>query len=794
MTINNPAEAGATGELLQADDNITRLPSVKYDVDQVEAFLSLVFHVELNATEEVLCWIANRHPGYPIDEDSLYRKLDRLTKPQAFYFATSTARRDPDGTVYNRKSLFERMHVLVLDDIGTKIPRDSIPDSLKPTYIVQSSAGNEQWGFVFEEPIDNLDDAQMLVSVCYSSGFTDTGGNTANKLVRLPCGFNMKEGKENDPVTLVHMDGPRWAPDDLLRELQTGITWEDITTKSEKLKQNRTLASGATAWCSQHIEQVGRNGIVDPVLEWLYAQDLVDQERNDWFDIKCPWHAEHTQGGNITAGYSPLGFGEGNYDRSRIFSCFHDSCNGRRGREFLEWVAQNGGPEVPTYDYVPGMTSTYVYDKANECAWDVKLDSLHQAPLSINSMRNVYARKIRVVGHKGDLKEVTPVQMWMVNPARVMVEGAEYNPQDRGRIFKDEQGNLKFNLFRAKDYAAYPVDTERVQVFYDYVEYLMPNEQEREYFLDWLACKVQNPSFRGPAMFMVAEKQGTGRNTLVDMISMMFGRHHTQHVSWANLTNSAYNSFQESLFTVIDETVSDGKTSRTMMDRLKELLDPRPRHAIVNPKYGKQRNVFSVTSYIFLSNHSDGLKLHAGDRRFYAIRNAQVPASPEYFTMVNKWMDTDGWQGHLWNDLMVRDVDLGQMVAPPEASEAMKEVIRAGITPLEVAVDTFIKVWPTHYVPVKLLKEALKDVSVDCDSWPDEWDLTARRMVNTLLYTPPKGYDKMKVHEGQFRLRTKPGKPKNTAWEDTRLAVKKYNRLEMVDLIKDAMADHGYDA
>lgn len=798
----NPSEEGTERGAEEHTKKIHHLPTTQYDSEAIQDFLTGVFHVELQEGEEILNWTTTGVPGYPITEDDLYKRLDRSKKPQAFYFGTSTCRRSPDGHLYNRKALFCRLHLIVLDDIGTKIDKADLPEGLKPTYIIQTSEGNEQWGFVLEEPIDNLDHAQLFVSLVYRSGFTDTGGNMPTKLVRLPCGFNMKKDRQSMPVQLLFNDGPLWTPDALLDILNTGVTWEQITTRPELvIKNTLSTTQGATSWAPCHVSSTTHEGIVDPALEWLYDHKRVYQERDSWVDIQCPWHEEHTEKGPPydRAGYSPLGWGGEVHRKSRAFHCFHASCNTRNTIDFLEHIASRGGPELPAFDYVPEMLTRYVYDPVNDCAWDVI--TANPAALSMSAMRNTYARKVRFVDYKGTLKDVSPVGLWMVNPTRVVVEGAEYRPGCRTTLFETEEGTLKFNLFKMNEYPTLPVDRQRVQLFYDYVDYLIPAEDERKFFLDWLACKVQNPEFRGPALFMVAEHQGTGRNTLMDMVGMMFGNRHVQHVPFHRLVGQgSYNTFLESLFVVVDETlaVEDYSTSRKAADILKELIDPRPQHALVNPKYGKQRDVWSVSSYVFLSNHTDGLQLADGDRRYYAIRNAWKPASPDYFLDVNQWMNNHGWEEHLWNDLLNRDVDVNQMVAPPRISQTMREVIAAGQTPLECVVEGFVTAWPTDLIPRNLVIDLINTLDAHNDLLPQKnREMIFRRVWKKMLTPADRDSSPMRIGGVGYRFGINGPRrgitSRDRQWEKTHKAIENYRPDTMLGVVVDHLAERGYD-
>lgn len=782
------------------NSNVTTLPSTSYKPQPVMDFLETVFHSELLEGEEILAWSCSKIPGYPISEDALEQKLRRGKKHQAFYYGTSTCTRDTDGNLYNRKSLFSRLHVVVLDDIGTKIPRDSLPEGLVPTYIIESSEGNEQWGFVLDEPIDVLDHAQLFVTLVYHSGFTDTGGNMPTKLVRLPCGYNMKEGREQMPVTLLKSDGPLWSPDDLLKVLETGVTWAQIQTAPDMVKKKALVKTqGSTPWAGVHVQAPSVDGIIDSALEWLYTEGKVYQERDEWVDIRCPWHSEHTEADKDKAGYSPLGWGSDGAHKARGFNCFHDSCKGRHGQDFLEYVATHGGPELPVYEHVPELLTRFVYDRAEDGFWDL-VEPL-AVPQKVAALKNEFANPVRVVQADGKIKSVSPVALLLNNPARVKVAGAEYSPGHRSKLFMNERGHLKYNLFDMPAYEDRAIDESMTAPFYDYLDYLIPSDDERNFFLDWLACKVQDPTFRGPALFMVAEKQGIGRTTLMDILAKMFGHQNTKNVSFDELiAGGNFNAYLESLLVVVNETLalSDYASGKKSSDKLKELIDPRPVLTTINPKYGKQRDVWSVSSYVFLSNHIDGLKLTEGDRRYYAIRNAFERNTPEFYGAINHWMNGSEWQEHLWNSLLERDVDIEAMAAPPARSATMDEVIDASGSALDVAVEAFGLFWPTGLIPVRLGKSLITMLAGGNDMFPEKnRDFILRKVWKDHYPSASKGSVPMAVKGlGQYRFGIQSGdrlvNSDHTAWPDTRAAIEEYNEAEMAGKVMEYMEERGF--
>ena len=379
----------------------------KYDTKELQSFLDFVFHgIKPEDTEsQVLLWKCKTHiPGYPSEEESVLRQLDRTNKPLALYYGTSSCVVDTDGKLYNKKALFKQLHVVVLDDIGTKIPEASLPKGLEPSYIVESSEGNFQYGFVLETPIDVLEHATALIHLVYGSGYSDTGGGMPTKAVRLPGGVNGKTGtpKQNFLVNLRKTNGPRWTPEKLLEVLEIDVTW-DYVKENTKVILNRNV--GTSAWSPIAAQAASMTGVIDPVLEWLYDNNLVKSENDEWVTFECPWSHNHSSGDE--AGYSPLGRGKGVQAEYRGYHCFHDACNGTDQKtiyDLLQHVAANGGPEAAVHDPAAKLVSEWAYDSSSDSVWQVRAS--HQPrSISMQAFKHTYPNKLRVVNAEGKIKK-----------------------------------------------------------------------------------------------------------------------------------------------------------------------------------------------------------------------------------------------------------------------------------------------------------------------------------------------------------------------------------------------------
>ncbi len=699
-----------------------------YDVEALEDFLCTVFHTELDADEQVLGWITNKIPGFPMSEDDLYTKLERVPLPKALYFSTATATADPDdGKLYNRKALFKRLHVVVLDDIGTKVKVDDLPPDMTPTYIIETSHENFQYGYVFQEPVSILEHAEMLIQLVYESGFSDTGGRMPNKLVRLPDGVNGKSGpKEHFKVKLITMDGPLWTPEDLLIELDLGVTWEEVVKDADAVMKSRArMGAGLAAWSPIKARSPALSGIIDPVLEWLYDENMVKQETKGWVSIICPWGDQHTAGDN-TAGYSPMGWGDAAYVNGRFFHCFHDHCSGKSHKDFLQFVATSDGPQAPVMEYAGHLVSTYAYDPISDGVWDARGQRVPTF-IPLRGFRTMFPDKVAVPDFEGKMKMKSEVDLFVGSKARVTVMGQVYDPSTPNRITTKNHYNY-LNTHVVPDWGDGLFDDDVVDPFKRFLGYLIPHEPDREFFIDWLAAKCQSMAFRGPAILMIAPTQGTGRTTLGNILSMLLCSENVENVDFDKLANHGdFNSWITTPLIISNETLATGDYYK-MYERVKDLVDTTPKSVRINPKYGKQRSETVYSSFLLFSNHEGAMSVAGDDRRIYVMNNTSQPESSEYFTMLNKWMKSD-WQTDVWRWLRNREVDVGALLAPVTMTAAKQDMIRSTLSPIQVCVEAILAHWPSTLIATIQVKQIMGHAHHRLNVIPDKIDTIINKII-----------------------------------------------------------------
>jgi hypothetical protein len=110
------------------------------------------------------------------------------------FFVISSFRPGADGVVYRRKENFAASHVIMVDDVGTKVPEYRL--ELGPSYQFETSPGNHQVGYLLDPPeldrakVERLFDAMVRGGLAMDGA--DPGMRGVTRYARLPVGQNNK--------------------------------------------------------------------------------------------------------------------------------------------------------------------------------------------------------------------------------------------------------------------------------------------------------------------------------------------------------------------------------------------------------------------------------------------------------------------------------------------------------------------------------------------------------------------------------------------------------------------------
>lgn len=309
-------------------------------------------------------------------------------------------------------------------------------------------------------------------------------------------------------------------------------------------------------------------------------------------------------------------------------------------------------------EIVEALVERYAY-WSDGSGYVVDVERGPEAAMSISSFRT----KMRPlaweeVGPRGGVKEINPAEEWEKHPYRADVAGYRFLPRSRDRAVVD--GDLVYlNTWERPDW--WDLDMEvsgaGAVTFFQFLEHLIPSDDERKWFIGWLAAKVQKPWLPNCGVVMVAERQGTGRGTLFDMLGCVIGRRHVKNVSAVQLigggSQSQYTDWlEESLVVTCDEVLAGDDTGgamawkrREVYERLKALVDPRPRVVPIVRKGLPNYQTEVYASFLLATNNVNALPLSPDDRRIAVITNTGVPLVEHggFLEGLNAWRSDEGF-------------------------------------------------------------------------------------------------------------------------------------------------------
>jgi hypothetical protein len=226
-------------------------------------------------------------------------------------------------------------------------------------------------------------------------------------------------------------------------------------------------------------------------------------------------------------------------------------------------------------------------------------------------------------GPRGGRRKLSIVDAWDKYPERLQIAGIRFRPDQELFYERDGEtwGNGFFGLAHSDE-----DDEEAMQVVIAFLEHLIPDATERDWFWDWLATKYQNPEQRNCAvLFVAAGMQGTGRGTLFSMLNVAFDKY-TSTVRERDLLDSKFNGYlEQNLIVTCNELGGMGYHERKKgYESLKDTVDPSQTIVSIERKGVEAYQTETFTSFIFATNQPGAIPMDAEDRRFAVITNGDM--------------------------------------------------------------------------------------------------------------------------------------------------------------------------
>lgn len=345
---------------------------------------------------------------------------------------------------------------------------------------------------------------------------------------------------------------------------------------------------------------------------------------------------------------------------------------------------------------------------------------------------------------------------WLRDKDRREVRLALMRP-DKPYPLYEEKGDGYFNTYRDHDLPTHG----QPALGFDLLEKLLPVPAERHYFTQWLSFKVQFPDTRGPGVMMVAnDSYGTGRGTLIELVSKMFAPGLVREIDFETLagrgTQGQYNEWlADAVIVAVNEaqevTGSAWRNRTNLYEHLKEVIDPGKHSVYVKRKGLKNYMGRTSASLLIMTNHADSVAIPKGDRRIAVLENGEKQPQ-EYWNRFRAWMAEDANVGAFVEQLKKYPLDGYQPYAPPPMTHAKTDMIDASTSALDQAVNHVLDAMTGSLLTREQLVLALERYVVEYSvEMPVDWQKAILSIYQRRTRTPLGGPSAILI-DGKMRF------------------------------------------
>lgn len=291
---------------------------------------------------------------------------------------------------------------------------------------------------------------------------------------------------------------------------------------------------------------------------------------------------------------------------------------------------------------------------------------------------------------QGEAVQINAADAWLSNPNKKCVEDV-MTCIGRERMTTTPNGEVVVNLWTPFDREKSDTD---ISIFHDHMRYLIPKEDERERFLDWLAhCEQRPEELPHHGWLMWTEQFGIGRNWLSSLLSRVWQGETAPSLDLIGLLNGSFNNaISQRRCAIIDEIHMGSNVSiHTMAARLRQMMTEEIR--VINPKYGKMHAEYNSVRWLVFSNHDDALPIPADDRRFEVVKNPTTPRSEADYDKLYKTLNDIDFIASVGWFLATRDISRFNPGRRPALTQSKLDIIDATTPQLDKDAADVLKSW-----------------------------------------------------------------------------------------------------
>ena len=614
----------------------------------------------------------------------------KIKKGDAWYANTACfiVDRFADGKVSASASNCERVAFMVLDDVGTK---SKVPP-LAPTWIIETSPANYQYGYTFaldDQPLKG--DFSAAIKAIADAGFTDGGAINPVRNFRVAGSVNLKPNRDNFASKLIELHPEREFS---LPQICEALHVTPAPADTASITSIRLKDDGG-----------------DDVLSWMSANGMIITPTNSegWIGVVCPNSASHSDG-NPEARYKPL-------DRS--FCCYHEHCQDLDSKTFLSWVADNGGPkhthglreellaDVMTTALSKIEPSDMFTHDADDLIAEVERKELGRIEKADWFKRFAYIQEDDAYFDLQDRREVSRstfnalfrhIDCRSIHTATRVLPAVSYdeNRQSMGAkalvgityaagetVLVSRDGDIYGNRWRD----ARPTNLVEGDItpWLDHARSLVPNDDELAHILDVMAFKVQHPEIKINHAVLHGGDEGSGKDTFwAPFLWAVCGDNlRNRGIMDNDSVNSQWGYQLESEVLIINELKEpDASARRQLANKLKPIIAAPPEMLPINRKGLHPYMMLNRVFVLAFSNDPVPISLASQDRRWFCVWSHAPRMEPSAAAKLWQWYKAGGFSA-IANWLMLRDTSKFNPSAAPMMTEFKANLVEHGMSMAE---------------------------------------------------------------------------------------------------------------
>lgn len=194
-------------------------------------------------------------------------------------------------------------------------------------------------------------------------------------------------------------------------------------------------------------------------------------------------------------------------------------------------------------------------------------------------------------------------------------------------------------------------------LMYKHIKNLCGNDELcYDYFIKFLAQKVQKPTQITRTSVVLQSNEGCGKDTFLNWFgNSILGKKYYVNTESIDLVFGRFNGLiQDKVLIVINET--SGKDTFQLSDKIKASITNEV-NTIEKKGYESFTNTNCI-SYVFLSNNKNPVKVSENDRRFVIFEcNSKIANNHDYFTALNKEIESKEYDKIFYDLLMTTPID-----------------------------------------------------------------------------------------------------------------------------------------